>query len=73
MADYFEKLKSYTYHERIYELEMNADRADVIIPATKIYLSAMKWSKAKNIYVPKIGLADGIIKDLYSQKLKYKT
>ena len=73
LADYFEKLKSYTYHERIYELEMNADRADVIIPATKIYLSAMKWSKAKNIYVPKIGLADGIIKDLYSQKLKYKT
>ena len=54
-----------TYHERIYELEMNPDRADVIIPATKIYLSAMKWSRAKNIYVPKIGLADGMVKRMY--------
>lgn len=70
LSDYYEKLKSYTYHERIYELQMNADRADVIIPATRIYLSAMKWSRAKNIYVPKIGLADGIIKTLYNQKLK---
>ncbi len=69
LANYYEKLKSYTYHERIYELEMNPDRADVIIPATKIYLSAMKWSRAKNMYVPKIGLADGIVKSLYNEKL----
>lgn len=69
LANYYEKLKSYTYHERIYELEMNPDRADVIIPATKIYLSAMKWSRAKNIFVPKIGLADGIVKSLYNEKL----
>ena len=72
LADYYEKLKSYTYHERIYELEMNPDRADVIIPATRIYLSAMKWSKSKNIYVPKIGLADGIIKSLYNDKILKK-
>ena len=69
LTDYFEKLKSYTYHERIYELEMNPDRADVIIPATRIYLSAMKWSQAKNIYVPKIGLADGMVKSMYNQKI----
>ncbi|MEZ4817866.1 MAG: exopolyphosphatase [Flavobacteriaceae bacterium] len=68
LTDYYEKLKSYTYHERIYQLQMNADRADVIIPATRIYLSSMKWSRAKNIYVPKIGLADGIIKSLYNEK-----
>ncbi|MEZ4857756.1 MAG: exopolyphosphatase [Flavobacteriaceae bacterium] len=67
LTDYYEKLKSYTYHERIYQLQMNADRADVIIPATRIYLSAMKWSRAKNVYVPKIGLADGIIKSLYNK------
>jgi exopolyphosphatase/guanosine-5'-triphosphate,3'-diphosphate pyrophosphatase len=65
LVNYFELLKSLTYHERIYELEMNPDRADVIIPATKIYLSAMKWSRAKNIYVPKIGLADGMVKRMY--------
>ncbi|MEM7087665.1 MAG: exopolyphosphatase [Bacteroidota bacterium] len=67
LTNYFEKLKSYTYHERIFELKMNPDRADVIVPATKIYLSAMKWSKAKSIYVPKIGLSDGIIKSLYKE------
>ncbi len=69
LSEFFQRLKSYTYHERIFELQMNPDRADVIIPATRIYLSAMKWSKAKNIYVPKIGLSDGIIKSLYNEKL----
>lgn len=69
LTGYYEKLKSYTYHERIFELQMNPDRADVIIPATRIYLSAMKWAGAKNVYVPKIGLSDGIIKTLYQEKL----
>lgn len=69
MANYFEKIKEMTFHERIFELQMNPDRADVIIPATRIYLSAMKWSKAKNIYVPKIGLADGIVKSLYNERM----
>jgi len=59
-----------TYEERISKLALNPDRADVIIPALKIYLLAMKWSKARNIYVPKIGLADGIIKSLYVGTLK---
>ena len=54
-----------SYDERIIKLELNPDRADVIIPALRIYLQAMKSSKAKQIIVPKIGLADGIIKSLY--------
>ena len=62
-------LKNMTYEERITELSLNPDRADVIIPATKIYLSAMKWSKSTKVYVPKIGLADGIIKSLYKENL----
>ncbi|WP_111709479.1 Ppx/GppA phosphatase family protein [Lutibacter citreus] len=62
-------LKKMSYDERISELDLNPDRADVIIPATKIYLSAMKWSNAKKIYVPKIGLADGIVKSLYFKKI----
>ncbi len=58
-------LKSMSYPERIKELDLNPDRADVIIPATKIYRRAMTWSSADKVYVPKIGLADGIIKYLY--------
>ncbi len=65
LTSYYNKLLSYSYEARITELELNPDRADVIVPATKIYLSAMKWSGAKDIYVPKIGLSDGIIKSVY--------
>ena len=58
-------LNAMSYEQRIAELGLNADRADVIIPAVKIYLNAMKWSGARNIYVPKIGLSDGIVKAMY--------
>ncbi len=67
LANYYENIQNMTYEERITDLGMNPDRADVIVPAIRIYLSAMKWSKAKNVFVPKIGLADGIIKSLYSE------
>jgi exopolyphosphatase/guanosine-5'-triphosphate,3'-diphosphate pyrophosphatase len=60
-------LNSMAYEDRISELGLNQDRADVIIPATRIFLNAAKWSKAKKIHVPKIGLADGMIKTLYYQ------
>jgi len=62
---HYKFLKEMTYEERISELNLNPDRSDVIIPATKIYLSAMKWSGARKVHVPKIGLADGIIKSLH--------
>ena len=65
---HYQFLKQMSYKERISELSLNPDRADVIIPATKIYLSAMKWSGASKLYVPKIGLADGIIKGLHLGK-----
>ena len=58
-------LNSLSYDERVSDLGLNPDRADVIIPALKVYLNAMKWSGARQIYVPKIGLSDGIIKALY--------
>lgn len=67
LANYYENIQNMNYEERITDLGMNPDRADVIVPAIRIYLSAMKWSKAKNVFVPKIGLADGIIKSLYSE------
>ena len=70
LSSYYKKLQSYSYEERISLLDLNQDRADVIIPATRIYLSAMKWSGAKHIYVPKIGLSDGIIKSMYYDTVK---
>lgn len=65
----YQHMNSLTYEQRISELGLNTDRADVIIPATQIYLNAMKWSGARQIYVPKIGLADGIVKAMYNGKI----
>lgn len=65
---HYKFLKQMTYDQRITELDLNPDRADVIVPATKIYLNAMKWSGANKIIVPKIGLSDGIIKTLYQKE-----
>ncbi|MGL2994461.1 Ppx/GppA phosphatase family protein [Flavobacterium sp. TSSA_36] len=62
-------LNSLTYEQRISQLGLNSDRADVIVPATRIYLNAMKWSRARQIYVPKIGLSDGIVKAMYYGKI----
>lgn len=73
LTTYYNTLQNYSYEERITELELNQDRADVIIPAMRIYLFAMKWSGAKHIYVPKIGLADGIIKSIYHNTVSSNT
>jgi len=73
LTSYYNLLQRYSYEERITELDLNQDRADVIIPATRIYLSSMKWSGAKNLYVPKIGLADGIIKSIYFDTVSSNT
>lgn len=69
LSSYYKLLNSLTYEERIWQLNLNQDRADVIVPAVRIYLSAMKWSNAREIHVPKIGLSDGIIKSLYNEKI----
>lgn len=65
----YQYLNSLSYEQRIAELALNTDRADVIIHALSIYLKAMKWSGANKIYVPKIGLSDGIVKAMYFDKI----
>jgi exopolyphosphatase/guanosine-5'-triphosphate,3'-diphosphate pyrophosphatase len=55
------------------KLQLNPDRADVIVPATDIYLSAMKWAHAEEIIVPDVGLKDGIIQMLYEKHNKPKS
>ena len=62
-------LKHFSVDQRITELGLRPDRADVIIPAADIYLKVMKWGKIKQMFVPIVGLADGIVHILYD---KYK-
>jgi exopolyphosphatase/guanosine-5'-triphosphate,3'-diphosphate pyrophosphatase len=67
MQKLYKFLRSYTLHERINVLKLRPDRADVIIPASEIYLSVMKWAKAKRMFVPQFGLSDGIVHILYAR------
>jgi len=60
-------IAEYTYEDRIKKLKLKPDRADVILPAGKIYLTFMQHAKATEMIVPKVGLADGIIYNLYLQ------
>lgn len=64
------ELESLSYEQRMVNFELNPDRADVILPAARIYLKAMEWSGGQNIYVPKVGLSDGMIKYLYMKSKK---
>jgi exopolyphosphatase/guanosine-5'-triphosphate,3'-diphosphate pyrophosphatase len=67
LRDYYKELNAATVEERMHRYQLRADRADVIVPALQIYISIMRWSNADEIYVPKIGLADGLIKMLYKE------
>jgi exopolyphosphatase/guanosine-5'-triphosphate,3'-diphosphate pyrophosphatase len=70
LKDYYKELSSVTLTERINIYKLREDRADVIVPALQIYMNVMRWADADEIYVPKIGLADGLIQHLYSQLKK---
>lgn len=63
-------LNSFSLKDRINVLGLNQDRADVIIPACEIYISVMKWAGIKNIYVPTVGLVDGIIQTLIDENFQ---
>ena len=59
------KIKPFSFHDRIVKLGLRPDRADVIVHAGKIYSKCMKWSGANNMIVPQVGLADGMVSQLY--------
>lgn len=61
----YEMLCSYTYKERIERLDLKPDRADVIIPAAKIFLSVMKNADIEKVFVPQVGLSDGLVHQMY--------
>ncbi len=60
-------LNSYTYNERVEVLGLKPDRADVIVHASRIFITIMKTADIDNIFVPQIGLSDGIVHDLYDK------
>ena len=67
LKSFYQDLKKLSYEERILRYNLNLDRADVILPALEIYLKALKWSGATKVFVPKIGLSDGMIKMMYKK------
>ena len=67
LKDIYYELKQYSHEELMINYDMNPDRADVIIPAATIFLSIMEWAKAEKIHVPKIGVTDGIVHQLYKE------
>jgi len=67
LKDYYKEFNSFTVEERIHLYNLREDRADVIVPALQIYINIMRWADAEEIFVPKIGLADGLIQSLYAE------
>jgi exopolyphosphatase/guanosine-5'-triphosphate,3'-diphosphate pyrophosphatase len=67
LKDYYKELSSFSVEERIEIYKLREDRADVIVPALQIYVNVMRWANVEEIYVPKIGLADGLIHLLYEE------
>lgn len=67
LKDYYKELSNVTLDERIRLYNLREDRADVILPALQIFINIMRWANASEIYVPKIGLVDGLVKHLYEE------
>lgn len=67
LKDYYKELSSFSVEDRIRIYKLREDRADVIVPALFIYINVMRWANIGEIYVPKIGLADGLIQHLYDE------
>jgi exopolyphosphatase / guanosine-5'-triphosphate,3'-diphosphate pyrophosphatase len=67
LKDYYNELHNVSVEDRMEFYQLKEDRADVIVPAMLIYINVMKWAGASEIYVPKIGLADGLVHHLWEE------
>src|SRR5690606_22666739 len=67
IRDLRDMVANYSIEERIYKLQMNPDRADVIIPASDIYIRVMELAHATSILVPDVGLKDGMMLEMFEQ------
>jgi len=69
LKDYYKEISNFSVEDRINIYKLRQDRADVIVPALQVYINVMRWSDTDEIYVPKIGLADGLVQHLYYELL----
>jgi exopolyphosphatase / guanosine-5'-triphosphate,3'-diphosphate pyrophosphatase len=67
LRNYYKEFSSLSLAERISLYKFREDRADVIVPALLIYINVMRWAETEEIFVPKIGLADGLVHLLYDE------
>src|SRR5439155_24604573 len=67
LRNYYKEFSNLSLSQRISLYHLREDRADVIVPALLIYINVMRWADTEEIFVPKIGLADGLIHILYEQ------
>ncbi|MBI1779771.1 MAG: exopolyphosphatase [Sphingobacteriales bacterium] len=67
LREFHKELSAFALPERMRQYKLREDRADVIVPALQIYINVMRWAEAEEIFVPKIGLADGLIHKLYEE------
>lgn len=70
LRDYYKEFSNLSLSQRMSLYKFREDRADVIVPALLIYINVMRWADADEIFVPKIGLADGLIQTLYAELLR---
>lgn len=73
LRDYYKEFSNLSLTQRMSLYKLREDRADVIVPALLIYINVMRWADAQEIFVPKIGLADGLIHALYEEVNKRTT
>jgi exopolyphosphatase/guanosine-5'-triphosphate,3'-diphosphate pyrophosphatase len=67
LRNYYKEFSSVNLEQRMHLYKLREDRADVIVPALLIYINVMRWVSAEEIFVPRIGLADGLIQNLYEE------
>lgn len=67
LKEYHEAFSALSIQERMHNYGMREDRAVVIVPALQIYINMMRWTHIKSIYVPKIGVVDGLARELYQE------
>ena len=68
VKDLLNNMQEHSFKERMIKFSLNPDRADVIIPALKIFILTMETARANKMFIPKVGLVDGMIKEIFYEK-----